>query len=128
MAKYIAQIIIVGAQIVGKAFARAVRQELNASQEAARRGGGGRAGAKRAQANAKTGITLEEAQQILNVSSLNREEILKNYEHLFNANDKSKGGSFYLQSKIVRAKERLEQELENEKTEQRKKKSSSQEL
>ncbi|KAK6635491.1 mitochondrial import inner membrane translocase subunit TIM16 [Polyplax serrata] len=120
MARYIAQIIIVGAQVVGKAFARAVRQELNASREAAKRSGGGRAGAKRAQDNARAGITLEEAQQILNVSKIDPEEIQQKYEHLFSANDKSKGGSFYLQSKVVRAKERLEQELQNLKSEKHK--------
>jgi mitochondrial import inner membrane translocase subunit TIM16 len=59
-----------------------------------------------------SGITLEEAQQILNVNSnLDPEEINKNYEHLFNVNDKSKGGSFYIQSKVFRAKERLDEEL-----------------
>ena len=120
MAKYVAQIIIVGAQVIGKAFARAVRQELNASREAARRGGGGKTGAKRAQENIRSGITLEEAQQILNVSKMDPVEIKEKYEHLFNANDKTKGGSFYLQSKVVRAKERLEQELENMKSEKHK--------
>lgn len=58
-----------------------------------------------------TGLTLEEAQQILNISKLDPEEIQKNYEHLFKVNDKSKGGSFYLQSKVFRAKERIDQEL-----------------
>ncbi|XP_010188919.1 PREDICTED: mitochondrial import inner membrane translocase subunit TIM16, partial [Mesitornis unicolor] len=57
------------------------------------------------------GISLQEAQQILNVSNLNAEEIQKNYDHLFKVNDKSVGGSFYLQSKVVRAKERLDEEL-----------------
>lgn len=122
MAKYIAQIILVGAQVIGKAFARSVRQEFNASKEAARKGGGGRAGAKRAQENARSGITLEEARQILNIDKIDPEEIKRKYDHLFNANDKSKGGSFYLQSKVVRAKERLEQELENLKSEKHKKK------
>lgn len=113
MAKYIAQIIILGTQVIGRAFARALRQEFAASQEAARRGGGGQKGASRAAANARTGITLEEAQQILNIEKLDPELIAKHYEHLFNANDKSKGGSFYLQSKVVRARERLDQELES---------------
>ena len=36
---------------------------------------------------------------------------LQNYEHLFKVNNRSIGGSFYLQSKVVRAKERLEEEL-----------------
>lgn len=58
------------------------------------------------------GITLEEAQQILNVQKLDSpEEIQKNYDHLFAVNDKAKGGSFYLQSKVFRAKERLDEEL-----------------
>jgi import inner membrane translocase subunit TIM16 len=113
MARHIAQLIILGAQVVGRAFARALRQEFAASQEAARRGGGGEKGASRAAANARTGITLEEAQQIINVEKLDSEQIKKNYEYLFNANDKSKGGSFYLQSKVVRAKERLDQELQS---------------
>lgn len=56
-------------------------------------------------------MTLEEAQQILNISKLEPEEIQKHYEHLFQVNDKSKGGSFYLQSKVFRAKERIDQEL-----------------
>lgn len=118
MAKYIAQIIVLGTQVIGRAFARALRQEFAESQEAARRGGGGgEKGANRAAANARTGITVEEAQQILNVEKPDPEQINKNYEYLFNANDKTKGGSFYLQSKVVRAKERLDQELQTKKQE-----------
>lgn len=111
MAKYIAQIIVLGTQIVGRAFARALKQEYVASQEAAKRAGGGQKGQNQVAANLKTGLTLEEAQQILNVSQLEPDEVQKNYEHLFNVNDKSKGGSFYLQSKVFRAKERIDQEL-----------------
>lgn len=37
MAKYIAQIIVLGGQVLGRAFARALRQEIAASQEAAKR-------------------------------------------------------------------------------------------
>lgn len=44
---------------------------------------------------------------------MTQEEIQKRYEYLFNINDKSKGGSFYLQSKIYRAKERLDKEITN---------------
>lgn len=56
-------------------------------------------------------MTLEEAQQILNTDKLDPEEIQKNYEHLFAVNDKAKSGSFYLQSKVFRAKERIDEEL-----------------
>lgn len=45
-------------------------------------------------------MTIEEAKQILNIEELNEEKIRKNFEYLFSINDKSKGGSFYLQSKV----------------------------
>lgn len=35
---------------------------------------------------------------------------IQNYDHLFQANDPAKGGSFYIQSKVVRAKERFDME------------------
>ncbi|KAI5128063.1 Mitochondrial Import Inner Membrane Translocase Subunit Tim16 [Manis pentadactyla] len=109
MAKYLAQIIVMGVQVVGRAFARALRQEFAASRAAA--DARGRTGHQSAAASSLCGLSLQEAQQILNVSKLSPEEIQKNYEHLFKVNDKSVGGSFYLQSKVVRAKERLEEEL-----------------
>ncbi|KAM9780059.1 coronin-7 [Neosynchiropus ocellatus] len=108
-AKYLAQVIVMGVQVVGRAFARALQQEYAASQAAAR--ARGRSGQQSAAASSITGMSLQEAQQILNVEKLSPEEIQKNYEHLFKANDKSVGGSFYIQSKVVRAKERLEEEL-----------------
>uniref|UniRef100_A0A8B9TYB5 Coronin n=1 Tax=Anas platyrhynchos TaxID=8839 RepID=A0A8B9TYB5_ANAPL len=98
-AKYLAQIILVGAQVVGRAFMRALRQEFAASRAAA----DARGRSERPQSAAASriiGISLQEAQQILNVSNLNQEEIQKNYDHLFKVNDKSVGGSFYLQSKV----------------------------
>ncbi|EDW97384.1 mitochondrial import inner membrane translocase subunit Tim16 [Drosophila yakuba] len=112
MAKYIAQIIVLGAQAVGRAFTKALRQEIAASQEAARRAGGGKQGDKSAESNLRTGMTLEEAKQILNIDDpKNVDAIIKNYEHLFQVNERSKGGSFYIQSKVFRAKERLDREI-----------------
>ncbi|XP_057324688.1 mitochondrial import inner membrane translocase subunit Tim16-like, partial [Microplitis mediator] len=103
-AKYLVQIIVLGTQVVGRAFARALRQEIAASQEAAKRAGGGAKGARSAATNEKTGSSLEEALKILNVEKPDQKEALeKNYKYLFDANDRSKGGSFYLQSKVVRA-------------------------
>ncbi|XP_034935219.1 mitochondrial import inner membrane translocase subunit Tim16-like [Chelonus insularis] len=114
MAKYLAQIIVLGTQIIGKAFARALRQEIAASQEAAKRAGGGVKGTQSATTTTKTGISLEEALRILNVEKpTQKDAIEKNYKYLFDANDRSKGGSFYLQSKVVRAKERIDAELKH---------------
>ncbi|KAF8629246.1 hypothetical protein AX17_005825 [Amanita inopinata Kibby_2008] len=70
-------------------------------------------------------MTLDEAHLILNVKhSEGIEHVIKNYEHLFKANsapalEKSTSGrnlatfsrSHYLQSKVVRAKERIEAEM-----------------
>ncbi|GAB1598844.1 mitochondrial import inner membrane translocase subunit Tim16-like [Argonauta hians] len=116
MAKYLAQIIVAGAQIVGRAFTAALRQELKTSQQNAQRSGGGRRGTRRAADDNVTGITLSEAKNILNVTELtDLETINKNYKHLFETNDKLKGGSFYLQSKVFRAKERIDMEMQNTK-------------
>ncbi|XP_078125843.1 mitochondrial import inner membrane translocase subunit tim16 isoform X2 [Sander vitreus] len=87
MARYLAQIIVMGAQVVGRAFARALQQEFAASQAAAKARSS--AGQHSAAASSITGMSLQEAQQILNVSTLTPEEI----------------------QKVVRAKERLDEEL-----------------
>ncbi|XP_077984432.1 mitochondrial import inner membrane translocase subunit Tim16-like [Glandiceps talaboti] len=114
MAKYIAQIVVLGGQVVARAFARAVKQEVAASQAAAKRAGGGQQGKKAAATDSIMGMTLQEAQQILNISpELKVEEVNSNYDHLFKVNEKSKGGSFYIQSKVVRAKERIDEEFKN---------------
>ncbi|XP_060533326.1 mitochondrial import inner membrane translocase subunit TIM16-like [Cylas formicarius] len=107
MARYLAQLIVAGTQVVARAFARAVKQEIEASQQAAQRLGNAKTRTERL-ANQKLGLSLEEAKQILNVSELTKEEVNRSYENLFKANEKT---SLYLQSKIVRAKERLDHEL-----------------
>lgn len=114
MAKHFARIIVYGAQSVGRAFVKAVRQEIEASRAAANQ--------HRTNVNSQSkcldlsvkGMTLHEAQQILNVKDLsNIEEIRGNFEHLFRVNEKTTGGSFYIQSKVFRAKERIDRELQN---------------
>lgn len=105
MSKILAQLILAGTQILGRALTRAIRQELESARQAA---------AKRPSnipPPIQTDMTLDEAMKILNVEDLNPESIDKNYKHLFEANDRKNGGSFYLQSKVFRAKERLDQEL-----------------
>jgi len=91
-----ARVLAIGAQVVSRAVFDAYKQTVAkaAQNPSAVRG---------------SGMSLEEACQILNVDkSAPREEIVRKYEHLFKLNDKARGGSFYLQSKIVRARERFE--------------------
>lgn len=61
-------------------------------------------------------MTLEEACKILNVKppqggQANMEDVLERFKKLFDVNDPQKGGSFYLQSKVLRARERIESEV-----------------
>lgn len=107
MAKYLAQLIVAGTQVIGRAFARALKQEIEASQQAAQRLGNAKTRTERI-ANQKLGLSLEEAKQILSIKDLTKEELEEKYQHLFKVNEKT---SLYLQSKIVRAKERLDHEL-----------------
>ncbi|KAF7488696.1 Mitochondrial import inner membrane translocase subunit Tim16 [Sarcoptes scabiei] len=105
MAKYLVQIIVIGTQAVGRAFTRALRQEIEASQRAAQqRNPNENTNSNSAATNAKLGMTVQEAMQILNIENhqlKDPELIEKQYKHLFEVNDKTKGGSFYLQSKII---------------------------
>ena len=39
------------------------------------------------------------------------EDVMERFKKLFDVNDPKKGGSFYLQSKVLRARERIESEL-----------------
>jgi len=111
MANQLIKLIIAGSQVVGKAFMNAVKQEIRMSEEAAKRHASNK-GTAHAAETVRLGITLDEAKQILNVDRLSAEEAEKNFKHLFEINDKAKGGSFYLQSKVVRAKERIDQEIQ----------------
>lgn len=63
-----------------------------------------------------SGLTLEEACKILNVSppkagEANLGVVHERFKRLFDMNDPKKGGSFYLQSKVLRARERIEMEV-----------------
>lgn len=41
------------------------------------------------------------------------EQVMERFKRLFDMNDPKKGGSFYLQSKILRARERIELEVQS---------------
>lgn len=73
--------------------------------------------AKRSGINAETlksaartgGLTIEEAHKILGTQpGASREEVLKKYRHMWKVNQDA--GSFYLQSKVFRAMERIDME------------------
>ncbi|KAK4039072.1 Pam16-domain-containing protein [Parachaetomium inaequale] len=113
--RYITQVVIVGTRVVGRAFAEAYKQASASSQyqrAQAKSGNGSVSG----RASLSSGMTLEEACKILNVKppqagKADMEEVMDRFKRLFDANEPKKGGSFYLQSKILRARERIESEV-----------------
>lgn len=121
MARFLAQIIVLGGQVIGRAFTQALKQEFQSGAAAQRAASGAKEGSQRAAANSMMGMSIQEAKQILNVQQLDAELVQKNYDHLFKINEKSSGGSFYLQSKVVRAKERVDEELRLQSEEDQKK-------
>jgi import inner membrane translocase subunit TIM16 len=105
-------VILTGSRVFGRAFTEAYRQASAASkqsQHARNTPGGGRT-------VASSGLTLDEACKILNVpppkgGQTNMEIVMERFKRLYDANDPNKGGSFYLQSKVLRARERIELEV-----------------
>ncbi|KIW08028.1 uncharacterized protein PV09_00972 [Verruconis gallopava] len=107
------QAAITGARILGTAFREAYKQAAASQKYAA---AAARSGKHNPLTHSASGLTLEEACKILNVSppkqgKVDMELVTERFKRMFDANDPKKGGSFYLQSKIVRAKERITSEV-----------------
>ena len=106
--RIVAQVVITTTQIVGKAFIQAYQQAAANAGKTAAKGAGGVV--RRGQ------MTRGEALDILNFKMVPegelpiKEELEEAYRKYFEANEPSKGGSYYLQSKFFRAYEHLEQE------------------
>ncbi|KAG8926108.1 hypothetical protein FRC02_009200 [Tulasnella sp. 418] len=133
----IVQIAILGAQILGRAFMAAGKQAVkNAQYRPGAAAGEEVAGLRNAASGSPTDIltrehrmTFDEAHLILNAKRGDPiDAIIKNYEALFKANSPpappapetvrpgrappARFHSHYLQSKVVRARERIEAEME----------------
>lgn len=60
---------------------------------------------------------MDEACNILNVGptkmgTIDMEQVTERFKRMYDLNEPKKGGSFYLQSKILRARERIEREVQ----------------
>lgn len=103
--------------MLGRAFAEAYKQAAASSQYQRAQQKAGNGNAANGRASLTSGMTLDEACKILDVAKpsdgapADMEQVMERFKRLFDANDPEKGGSFYLQSKIVRARERLEAEI-----------------
>ncbi|MDI1485893.1 MAG: mitochondrial import inner membrane translocase subunit TIM16 [Ramalina farinacea] len=112
--RIITQVVITGSRVLGRAFAEAYKQ-ASASQQYARQAGSSDSPGM-AHNLASSGLTLDEACKILNVrppqgGKADMESVMLRFKQLFSQNNPDKGGSFYLQSKILRARERIEMEV-----------------
>ncbi|KAL4881406.1 protein transporter [Aspergillus karnatakaensis] len=108
--RIVTQVVVTGARVFGRAFAEAYKQASAASKH----GKNGKSGS--GGGFTSSGLTLDEACKILNVKppqagEANLEQTMERFKKLFDLNDPQKGGSFYLQSKILRARERIEMEV-----------------
>jgi len=114
--RIITQVVLVGSRVVGRAFAEAYKQASASSQYQRAQAKSGNGGGLSGRASLSSGMTLDEACKILNVKhpqggKADMEEVMERFKRLFDNNDPKKGGSFYLQSKILRARERIEAEI-----------------
>ncbi|KAL8692330.1 MAG: hypothetical protein Q9218_002623 [Villophora microphyllina] len=108
--------VIVGARVLGRAFTEAYKQASASSKYARAAVDSSGSSSSTANSFASSGLTLDEACKILNVRSpqggkADMEDVMERFKRLFDTNDPTKGGSFYLQSKILRARERIELEM-----------------
>eukprot|EP01083_Nonionella_stella_P245864 854200_1 len=105
MAKVIAQAAVMGISIL----ARAIPAAYGAALQNARKGGVEAAKSSEGVFTKKR-MQLDEALMILNLeqSGVTPEIVQQQYDKYFETNAVEKGGSFYLQSKIYRAKEQLD--------------------
>ncbi|KAI5795541.1 Pam16-domain-containing protein [Geopyxis carbonaria] len=112
--RILTQIVLVGSRVFGRAVVEAWKQ-AQASQKYAKAAAAGQVSGG-AGMSSRSGLTIDEAYKILSVKPgangtvPEMELVLEKYKKLFEVNDPKKGGSFYLQSKIHRARERIEAE------------------
>ncbi|TGO80286.1 hypothetical protein BELL_0010g00160 [Botrytis elliptica] len=106
-------LVITGSRVLGRALTESWKQAKASSAYQKAQQNGSASGGPTFSSN---GLTLDEACKILNVKppkegKMDMEDVMSRFKKLFDTNDPKKGGSFYLQSKVLRARERLEGEV-----------------
>ncbi|KAK1824643.1 mitochondrial import inner membrane translocase subunit TIM16 [Friedmanniomyces endolithicus] len=135
--RIISQVVFTGARVFGRAFAEAYKQasasqvntpsplhhppkphppQLTTPSSNQKYAAANSSNPTASNTLSSAGLTLDEACRILNVSPPrggqgNLDIVHERFKRLFDLNDPKKGGSFYLQSKVLRARERIEMEV-----------------
>ncbi|KAL9112994.1 MAG: hypothetical protein Q9227_002859 [Pyrenula ochraceoflavens] len=110
--RIIAQVLLTGGRVFGRAVAEAYKQSLATSRYAAE---AAKKDPKGLNTLSSSGLTLDEACKILNVKppmggKADMEQVMERFKKLYDLNEPRRGGSFYLQSKVLRAKDRIQLE------------------
>eukprot|EP01083_Nonionella_stella_P064612 168604_1 len=111
----IAQLVATGASTFGRAFMQAYRHsQLHPPKTNGQTSGNATpAGMSRILGR---GINPSDARALLNLpENFDSKQLQKNFDRMFSQNDPQKGGSFYVQSAIYRAKESLDVEQKDSK-------------
>ncbi|KAI2609586.1 protein transporter [Hypoxylon fragiforme] len=114
--RILTQVVVIGSRVLGRAFVEAYKQAQASTNYARAQAKLNPNGVSGRSVTGSGNMTLDEACQILNVKppqggQANMEDVMTRFKKLFDANDPQKGGSFYLQSKVLRARERIEAEV-----------------
>lgn len=120
LGRILAQGVVAGIAVL----ARALPAAYAAALQNARKSGADKAASEAARKGAsflgKARMSRDEALMVLNITEKEAtpEAIQRQYEQYFEANRVEKGGSFYLQSKVFRAKELLDEYVKEKNAEQ----------
>ncbi|EWM30512.1 mitochondrial import inner membrane translocase subunit tim16 [Nannochloropsis gaditana] len=109
--RMLVNIAVMSASVFSRAFVAAYHQAL----QNAKQGGGT---AAKAASRTYGGMAPDEALKVLNLQKTDLKSsarIIEQFDKYFSQNEPGKGGSFYLQSKVYRAKECLERAIKAEK-------------
>ena len=120
LGRIIAQGVLAGVAVLARALPAAYAAALQNARKSGADKAAGEAARKGASFLGKARMAKDEALLILNVTEqeATAEAIQKQYERYFEANKVEKGGSFYLQSKIYRAKELLDEYVKEKNADQ----------
>lgn len=112
LARLIAQLIVPAIAIIAKTLPAAYAAALQNAKKSGVADGATDAASKGASFLGRVRMSKDEALQVLNLTendiSDDVESVQRQYDRYFEANSVDKGGSFYIQSKVYRAKELLD--------------------
>lgn len=109
MIKLLGRIVVLGTQMLYSSIHKTLMEELEMSRKAALLRYQERHALE--MDRRECSLSLEEAMKILDMNKLDADIARKKFEILFDVNSRSKGNSFYIQSKIFCAKQRIDWEM-----------------